>query len=166
MRALLKELGIWGGLTMQTIVDARDGQPKLMEINPRFGHNLWYRTELGINEPLMFLNMARGRDPGPVPPFEEGVLLLDPLWDFMHLLGQSLDQSIHRLRGQHARTPSEDHPYEAEPLGPLVSDLRTEYFGPRRRVTSPLNRGYLSDPLPPVTRIVRVFIEALRRRAA
>lgn len=70
IRALLKELGIWGGMTLQTIVDARDGQPKLMEINPRFGHNLWFRTELGINEPLMFLDIARGRDPEPVPAYE------------------------------------------------------------------------------------------------
>ena len=168
MRALLKELGVWGGMTMQTIVDARDGQPKLMEINPRFGHNLWYRTEFGINEPLMFLRMAQGENPGPVPPYEEGVLLLDPLWDLLHLAGQSLDQSLawarRRLRGR--EPDSAGDPYEEEPLGPLVRDLRGEYFGPGRRITSPLNRGYLSDPLPPLVRIVRVFVEALQRRAA
>ena len=62
IRALLRELGAWGGLTIQSIVDSRDGKPKLMEINPRFGHNLWYQTELGINAPLMFLRMARGED--------------------------------------------------------------------------------------------------------
>jgi hypothetical protein len=153
-------------MTLQTIVDARDGQPKLMEINPRFGHNLWYRTELGINEPLMLLRMARGLDPGAVPPFEEGVLLVDPLWDLMHLLGQSVDQSISRLRGARAARAADDEPYEAEPLGPLVTNLRAEYFGHGRRITSPLNRGYLSDPLPPLIRIVRVFIEALQRRAS
>jgi len=167
MRALLKELGVWGGMTMQSIVDARDGQPKLMEINPRFGHNLWYRTEFGINEPLMYLRMARGEEPGPVPPFEEGVLLLDPLWDLVHLAGQTLDQSLAWLRrrlGGGSRQTSDD-PFEEEPLGPLVRDLRNEYFGPGRRITSPLNRGYLSDPLPPLVRFVRVFVEALQRRA-
>jgi glutathione synthase/RimK-type ligase-like ATP-grasp enzyme len=166
MRALLKEVGIWGGMTLQTIVDIRDGRPKLMEINPRFGHNLWYRTELGINEPLMLLKMAQGLDPGPVPPFEEGVLLLDPLWDGLHLLGQSVDQSIARLRGKRQDSESNGEPYEAESLGPLAADLRAEYFGPGRRVTSPLNRGYLKDPVPPLTRIVRVFVEALQRRAS
>jgi biotin carboxylase len=168
MRALLKELGVWGGMTMQSIVDARDGQPKLMEINPRFGHNLWYRTEFGINEPLMFLRMAQGEDPGPVPPFEDGVLLLDPLWDLLHLAGQSLDQSVSRLRRRLRGRPPDaaGDPFEEEPLGPLVRHLRGEYFGRGRRITSPLNRGYLSDPLPPLVRILRVFVEALQRRAA
>lgn len=170
IRALLKELGVWGGMTLQTIVDARDGRPKLMEINPRFGHNLWFRTELGINEPLMFLRMAQGEDPGIAPPFEEGVLLLDPLWDSLHLLGQSVDQSARwlrsRLRPGRRRAGDDDIPFEEESLGPLLRDFRSEYFGARRRITSPLNRGYLSDPLPPLSRFLRVFVEAFQRRVS
>ena len=45
-------------------IDPRDGQPKLMEINPRLGIKLWYRTELGINEPMMCLQIARGEKVG------------------------------------------------------------------------------------------------------
>jgi biotin carboxylase len=169
MRRLLKELGVWGGLTIQTIIDARDGRPKLMEINPRFGHNLWYRTELGINEPLMLLRMVLGEDPGPAPPFEEDVLLLDPLWDLLHLVGQSVDQSSAwvraRLRRRAEATGHVNDPFEREPLGPLLRNLREEYFGAGRRLTSPLNRGYLSDPLPPLVRGFRVAAEALQHRA-
>jgi predicted ATP-grasp superfamily ATP-dependent carboligase len=166
IRSLLKDLGVWGGLTLQSIVDARDNRPKLLEINPRLGRNLWFRTELGINEPQMLWRMALGEDPGPVTPIEEGVLLLDPLWDLLHLLGQSVDQSLGRLRSKGRGADDDTGPPKTEPLGPLLRSFREEYFGPGRRVTCPLNRGYLSDPLPPLARIVRVFVEALMRRAS
>jgi predicted ATP-grasp superfamily ATP-dependent carboligase len=48
---VVQHLGWWGGTTVQTKIDSRDGIPKLMEINPRLGYQLWTRTELGINEP-------------------------------------------------------------------------------------------------------------------
>jgi glutathione synthase/RimK-type ligase-like ATP-grasp enzyme len=166
IQSLLRELGVWGGLTVQTIVDKKDGQPKLMEINPRFGHNLWFRTELGINEPLMFLRMALGQDPGPVPTTEDGVLLLDPLWDSLHLLGQILDQSTGWLREKLTGQSAAKGALEKEAIGPLLKNLGSDYFSRRRRITAPLNRGYLSDPLPPLVRIVRVFTEAIQRRAA
>lgn len=164
--ALLKELGIYGGMTLQTLIDGGDGTARLMEINPRFGHNLWYRTELGINEPLMLLRMTLGQDPGPVPGFDEGTLLLDPLWDFLHVLGQSVDQSLGWLRRKIGKPAEDDTPYEQEQMGPLLSQLRQEYFGAQPRVTSPLNRGYFNDPLPPLVRMIRVFMEALQRRAS
>jgi hypothetical protein len=55
-------------------------------------------------------------------------------------------------------------PFEKEQLGPLLRSFKAEYVDPRKRVTCPLNRGYLSDPLPPLARIVRVFSESLGRR--
>ena len=164
VRALLRELGVWGGLTVQSNIDARDGQPKLMEINPRFGHALWYRTEMGVNEPLMLLRLLRGTDPGQVTPFPEGVLLLDPLRDLVHLLGQAVDQSLGWLRSKYGAHTVDDMPFEKEHLGPLLRSFKAEYFDPRKRVTCPLNRDYLSDPLPPLARIVRVFNESLGRR--
>jgi len=166
VRALLREAGAWGALTVQSIVDARDGEPRLMEINPRFGHNLWFRTELGINEPLMFLRMAAGEAPGNCPPLREGVLLLDPLWDLLHFMGQSLDQSMAWLRSALRPDPDRRGAVEREHLGALLKDFRAEYFGDRPRITNPLNRGYLSDPLPPVARFLRVFLQAIGRRAS
>ena len=46
LRALIRNLRLVGGFTIQTKIDANDGLPKLMEINARFGQHLWYRTEL------------------------------------------------------------------------------------------------------------------------
>jgi hypothetical protein len=166
VRDLLREVGASGALTVQSIVDERDGKPKLMEINPRFGHNLWFRMELGMNEPLMLLRMWSGEAPGEFPPLREGVLLLDPLWDLMHLLGQSLDQSVSRLRSVFRGGRNDEHPLPKEDLGELLRHLGKDYFGARPRITNPLNRGYLKDPLPPLVRIARVVLEALSRRAS
>jgi predicted ATP-grasp superfamily ATP-dependent carboligase len=166
VQALVSELGIWGGLTLQTLVDQRDGALRLMEINPRFGHNLWYRTELGINEPLMNLRIAQGLDPGPMPGFEAGVLLLDPLMDAMHLAGQAPDQGLARLRGR-LPAPAERAPYEAyEPLGDLLRAYRLDYFSRRPRITTPLSRGWLTDPGPPLMRNLRSVAKSFGRRSA
>lgn len=162
--ALVKELGIWGGMTVQTIVDARDGIPKLMEINPRFGHNLWYRTEFGINEPLMYLRLAQGQAAGEAPALPEGVLLLDPLWDLLHFSFQCLDQARDWLRARITGRRPGPQTIDTASIPDLVKDLKSEYFGKKRRVTNPLSRGYLSDPLPPLIRISRTVLFELIRR--
>ncbi len=166
IRGLLRELGIWGGLTIQSIVDARDGKPKLMEINPRLGHNLWYQTELGVNAPLIFLRLAKGEDPGDVSGFRGGVLLLDPLSDLFHLLGQAIDQTIAFFRAKIRGAEPTSGPFERESIYQLLKDYRSDYFRKTDRVTSPLNRGFFSDPFPPLVRICRRVAEAIQRRAA
>jgi hypothetical protein len=166
VRALVRELGIWGAMTLQTIVDERDSTPKLMEINPRFGHNLWYRTEFGINEPLIYLRLAQGREVGEVPTFPEGVLLLDPLRDILHLLGQCLDQGKIWLRARLKGREVSAKPYKPDSIRHLLRDFRSEYFSRTRRVTSPLNRGYFSDPLPPLARIGRTLFETIRHHSS
>jgi hypothetical protein len=167
VRALVRELGAWGPLTLQTIVDERDGTPKLMEINPRFGHNMWYQTELGINAPLVALRLARGQDPGPIPEVPEGYLLLDPLWDLLHLLGQSLDQAANWLRRRlSGRSSAAAGPYRPDAVPDMLRAFRSEYFGRRKRITNPLNRGFLSDPLPPLARTARTLLKAVMRRVS
>lgn len=166
VRALMRELGICGAMTVQTIVDARDGTPKLLEINPRFGHNLWYRTELGINEPLIYLRLVQGHDPGDLPAVPEGVLLLDPLRDILHLLGQCLDQGKSWLRARVEGSEVVTKPYTEDSIPQLLRAFTSEYFGQNWRITSPLNRGWFSDPLPTLVRICKVLLESFRRRMA
>lgn len=162
--ALVRELGIWGGMTLQTIVDDRDGMPRLLEVNPRFGHNVWYRTELGINEPLIYLDLARGRSVGMVPTWPSGVLLLDPLWDLLQLFLLAFDETREGVRRRLGHGHPVDRAADRESVGQLLRSLRSEYFGPARRVTNPLNRGFLSDPLPALARIGRtVLFEMIRR---
>jgi biotin carboxylase len=69
---LVSYMGWWGGATVQTKRDARDGQLKLMEVNPRLGRHLWHRTELGINGPLMCLKIARNEPYEPAEDYPVG----------------------------------------------------------------------------------------------
>jgi len=165
VKALVRELGIWGGMTVQTIVHDGDGEPRLMEINPRFGHNLWYRTELGVNEPLILLRLAQGEPMEQVPTWPAGFLLLDPLWDLFHLYLLCLD----RLKGWwRKRLGPNRSQFQSQPryqsIRGLIRSLKAEYFGPSRRVTNPLNRGFFSDPVVPFVRISRtILFEFIRR---
>lgn len=163
---LVRELGVWGCMTIQTVVDERDGIPRLMEANPRFGHNLWYRTELGIDEPALLLAIARGERVAPPAPIREGVLMLDPLWDLLHLAGQTVDRSGDWLRRRLGGAPRHDGALERDTVSFLLSAYRRDYLSRRPRVTSPMNRGYLTDPLPPLVRMGRTCMEAVRRRAS
>jgi len=136
-----------------------------MEINPRFGHALWYRTVLGINEPRMVLQIARGERPEPPPAFRENVLMLDPLWDLLHLIGQTVDQTFGYIRSKFSSAVEEDERPGKESISQLLRANKAEYFSKRDRILSPLNRRFFSDPFPPLARIIRVFVEALQRRA-
>ena len=78
---LLQQLGWWGAMGMETIRDPSDGQDKLMEINPRFPRQLWNRIEMGINEPLMCIRIARGESVEPVREYPLGVLFVSPVED-------------------------------------------------------------------------------------
>ncbi len=161
---LVRELGVWGCMTIQTVVDARDGSLRLMEANPRFGHNLWYRTELGVNEPELLLAIARGETPPPVPPVQEGVLMADPLWDLIHLVGQCVDRSGDWIRSRLGRERRHAAELDFDTVGFLLSAYRDNYFSRRPRITNPLNRGLLRDPLPPLVRMGRIGLQTLQRR--
>ena len=51
---LIREIGFWGGVSMATKVDPRDGLSKLMEINVRFGNKAlaydgaWYQCTFDV----------------------------------------------------------------------------------------------------------------------
>lgn len=151
LRALVRELRLWGAYTVQTKVDPRDGLPKLLEINARFGHNLWRRTELGVNEPLIFLQLAQGKSPTGNLKYPDGVLLLDPVSDFIYLCRQvveALPGLARLLRGRDAG-PSPDSA-DVNPQGVMdtLRVFRREYLAKRRKVLKPDVGHLFSDPWP------------------
>jgi hypothetical protein len=148
---LLKHMGWWGGATVQTKRDARDGLPKLMEVNPRLGTNLWLRTEIGINEPLLCLKIARGETPDPVVPgrdYSLGRMLLDPFADFMNFFVDLVELGVYRFRTGVLRRKSVDQASAPPGLGAKLLAYRREYFGPHERVYHPSFRYMLQDPRP------------------
>ena len=145
---LLRHMGWWGGATVQTKIDARDGQLKLMEVNPRLGNNLWYRTELGINHPLQCLRIARGEPNSEAGEYPIGCLLLDPIEDFVTFAVGLLDLAAYRVRQTISRTPPIDPRSRPDTLNQMLLAIRTEYFGKSDRRYIPYFRYALTDPLP------------------
>jgi hypothetical protein len=143
VKQLVRELEWSGALTLQTKVDVRDGVPKLLEMNPRVGLHLWYRTALGYNEPLTCLQIARGQDV-PAHEFPEGTLLLTPLEDSLRIGVDFLDRLIYRLRGG----PPIDPHNPPRPFGERARAYARDYFGKKPRAFSPYWTHLLDDPLP------------------
>ena len=84
---LLKALD-WVGVAMVEFkVDPRDGEPKLMEINPRFWGSLQLAILSGVDFPYLIYRMAKEGDVKPILDYKIGVRCR---WmfpgDFIHFL--------------------------------------------------------------------------------
>ena len=164
MCALLAELGLWGGYTIQTKVDPRDGIPKLMEINARLGQHLWWRTGLGVNEPMICLQLARGEQPSGDYRFRDGVMLLDPFHDFFILYPLSIYscfRTLERLLGRGRAGPPSD-PGTEPGFWSTFGLYARDYLNFRPRVLCPEIGNLLSDPMP----CLQAFRFSFRRTTA
>lgn len=152
LRDLLSELGLWGGYTIQTIIDPRDGIPKLLEINARLGHHIWWRTGLGVNEPLILLQLARGDIPAGNVRFPDGVILLDPFHDLFFLYNQLVNATFNAAgRLMHRRGRSPGAASDPDNPGSVLETLRLykrDYFNREPKILCPEVRNLLSDPYP------------------
>jgi biotin carboxylase len=144
---LVRSFGWWGAATLQAKIDHRDGIPKLMEINPRLGLNLWIRTELGINAPLMCVKIAQGQEVEVVKDYPAGIMLIDPIGTILGLGVSLLDLLIYKFRiGVQKKAP-------IDPLNPpmslkeMIKSYSQTYFGGRKKVINPYFRYVLQDPL-------------------
>jgi len=145
---LVRRLGWWGGLTVQTKIDARDGTPKLMEINPRLGMHLWYRTELGINEPLMCLKIAKGEKIQGIADYPVGTLLLEPMEDVLRLSFAFLDLFLYKFRTLFRGIEPIDPLNSPLSLKEIIQSYRRTYFWGGKKKFSPHFKYILEDPLP------------------
>jgi Carbamoylphosphate synthase large subunit (split gene in MJ) len=146
IEGLVREIGSWGGFTIQTKTDARDGLPKLMEINPRLGTRLWYRTQAGVNEPLMLLKCARGEPIETVAHFPQGAVVFEPIEDLLELPCELLDLCLYHFRTHALRmkpTDADNPPYT---LAELATSFSTNYRPGRRKVIGIHTRHLLDDP--------------------
>jgi len=142
---LVQNFGWWGGITVQTKVDPRDGLPKLMEMNPRLGHHLWYRTALGINEPLMCLKIARGEEIGAVE-YPVGKMILSPVEDLVGLGFWVLDRAFYKFRtGVLGKTPLDPQNIPMS-LKEMIQSYKQTYFNGNEKVFDPYFRYFFQDP--------------------
>ncbi len=162
---LLKRLGWWGSATVQTKVDARDDTPKLMEINPRLGLHLWYRTELGINSPLICLKIAGGQEVQAVNDIPLGALLLDPIADAMGLGFELFDLLLYKFRIAVLGKKPLDPLNPPMTLRERVNALREDYFSGREKVYNPHFRYFFQDPLASALWCLQVFANLVEVRS-
>lgn len=145
--ALLKQIGWWGAMGIETIRDPRDGLDKLMEVNPRFPRQVWNRTELGINEPAMCVRIARGERVEPVAGYPPGVLFVSPVEDVQLFALQLLDLLVYRLRTGVARRPAVDRTIPTLSLRAQCRSFFGTYRSRQRKVWDPYSRYFLQDPI-------------------
>jgi hypothetical protein len=159
---LVRHIGWWGSVNVQTKIDGRDATPKLMEVNPKSGLNLWHRTELGINEPLMCVKIARGEPVEPAIDYPLGCLLLKPIEDVAGLAVDLLDLAAYRLRTTILRGRTIDPSSPPRAQRELLASYREQYFGGRPRRFSPYFRYGLEDPLPSLIWSSKVVLDNAR----
>jgi glutathione synthase/RimK-type ligase-like ATP-grasp enzyme len=146
--ALVRRCGWWGAMGIETIRDPRDGQDKLMEINPRFPRQIWNRVELGINEPLMCVQIARGDTLPPVPSCAPGTLFVSPVEDAGLFVLQLLDIAAYRWRTNVRGLPPLDPSCEPLSVAAQWRSFSGTYRSPKRKVFDPYFTNVVRDPVP------------------
>lgn len=144
---LLRKLGWWGAMGIETIHDPRDGVHKLMEVNPRFPRQLWNRTELGVNEPLLCVKIARGEAVQPVPDYPLGVLFVSPVEDVQLFGLQLLDRFAQTFRTKVARRPAVDKSLPALSVRDQWRSFASTYRSRQRKLWDPYTRYFFQDPV-------------------
>jgi biotin carboxylase len=159
---LIRNLGWWGCVNVQMKIDARDGVAKLMEINPRLGSRRWSRTELGINEALMCVKIARGEEVEAVDTLPTEVLRIHPVEDLFGLVFKLLDLFIYRIRvGLLGRTPV-DSSNPPMPVKKLMRSYKETYLSRKRKVLNPYFTYFFQDPLVSILWWSQFFITVVK----
>jgi len=141
------KLGWWGAGAIETIVDPRDGSHKLMEINPRFGRQLWNITELGINEPWMCIKVAQQEAVEPVKDYPMGVMFVSPIEDFQLLGLQLLDSLIYKFRISVRKNAPVDRLNPPMAFKEQIRSYMQTYLGGQKKVFDPYFRHFFQDPV-------------------
>ena len=148
VKRFVEALGMRGALTVQTKIDARDGLPKLMEINVGIRTNDWYWDALGINSPLLCTRIERNEDDLDVAAIPSDVMLLDPIGDFVNLGTELADWAVFSVRRSILRKQPAD-PLNTPPSPAKIALAYFEnYLGGHKKAFCPMFKHMPSDPKP------------------
>jgi hypothetical protein len=144
---LLKRVGWWGACGIETIVDPRDGVHKIMEINPRYPPQIWNRMELGVNEPLMCVNMAQGKSIEAIKDCPPDVLFVSPIDDVELLVLEAIDRIVYNFRTNVRGNPPLEN-FSAPPsIAKLIKNYMQTYFSSGQKIFDPYSKYFFKDPL-------------------
>ncbi|MFY9224888.1 MAG: ATP-grasp domain-containing protein [Blastocatellia bacterium] len=147
MRKIVKQVGWYGAMGIETMIDPRDGVQKLMEMNARYPRQLWNRLELGINEPLMCLKIAQGQEVEAIKDYPLGVLFVCPVDDIQLLGLEILDRLLYKFRtGIQGQEPL-DNLSAPNPIIKQVQFFLQTYKSNKQKLIDPYTKYFFHDPL-------------------
>ena len=148
VKRFVEKLGVRGALTVQTKIDARDGLPKLMEINVGIRSNGWYWHALGVNVPLLCIKIERNEGDLDIGPIPSDVLFLDPIGDFVNLGTELADWAVFTVRQSILGKRPADPLNRPPSPGKIASAYFENYLGGNKKAFCPTFKHMLSDPKP------------------
>lgn len=148
VKSFVENLGVRGALTVQTKIDARDGIPKLMEINTGIRTHCWYWLVLGVNSPLLCTKIERNEGDLDVSAIPSDVMLLDPIEDFVNLGTELADWPVYKVRQSILGKKPTDPLNPPHSPGKIASAYFENYFGGHKKAFCPMFKHMLSDPKP------------------
>jgi hypothetical protein len=111
------------------------------------GTHLWYRTELGINEPLICLNIAQGCEVEAARDYPVGKMLLEPVEETIGMAVGLLDLLIYKFRTRVLGKVPIDPFNTPICLAEMIRYYRQCYFNGKEKVFNPYFRYFFQDPL-------------------
>jgi biotin carboxylase len=142
-----RKIGWWGSMTVQVLIDSRDGVPKLMEINPRLGNGLWRRVAVGINEPLMSIKIAQGEKVDAVKDIPAGTMFLHPVEDFLALGIRFVDLLVYKFRVNLQGRKPIDPLNSPLSVKELMRSYRATYFNRKQKFYDFYFASFFNDPM-------------------
>ncbi len=162
VKRFVEALGVRGALTVQTKIDARDGLPKLMEINVGIRTNDWYWDALGINSPLLCARIERNEDDLDIGPIPSDVMLLDPIGDFVNLGTELADWAVFTVRQSNLGKRPADPLNRPPSPGKIATAYFENYRGGNKKAFCPMFKHMPSDPKPNLLGSLMLARSALR----
>ncbi|HWR36976.1 MAG TPA: ATP-grasp domain-containing protein [Clostridia bacterium] len=95
--SLLRRLGWEGPAMVEFKIDAKTGEPKLMEINGRFWGSLQLAIEAGVNFPVLLYRLAAGEEVQPQMEYSVGTKNRWLLGDLQRLIMAMKEDGSHTL---------------------------------------------------------------------
>jgi carbamoyl-phosphate synthase large subunit len=76
---IVRALGVQGAFLVQFKIDARDGRPKLIEVNCKLSYRVWTAMAEGLDVPGLAFDVAHGRTVRTAGPCRTGTLFVNPV---------------------------------------------------------------------------------------
>jgi biotin carboxylase len=143
---LLRKLSWWGAVSVGTLRDPRDGQYKLMEINPRFSRNMWRRLALGFNEPLSCIKIAKKETVTCAKKNPGEVLFVCPVEDIQLLALGLLDLFVYKFRIVFLKRPGLDQFSAPKSILEQIHSFLKTYRSSKRKFYDPHVKYFFQDP--------------------